>query len=247
MNNCKLEQLTFDTIINNQGAENMFELKKVNLVYDLGKEDVTHALRNVDFFYENKGLLGIIGPSGSGKSSMLYLMSGLKTATSGEVFYKGKDLGKMTADERAVIRRKDFGFVFQRGYLLEYLTVLDNVLISLNDGSKPNREKALDLLERLGIQKLAYKKPYQLSGGQRQRVTIARALMNDPEVIFADEPTSALDHSSAFDVMHILSEVAKERLVIVVTHDQSILGDAKDIIRIWDGSIDSVGEVVVSG
>lgn len=224
----------------------MFELKKVNLVYDLGKEDVTHALRNVDFSHGNKGLLGIIGPSGSGKSSMLYLLSGLKTATSGEVYYKGKDLGKMTADERAVIRRKNFGFIFQRGYLLEYLSVLDNVMVSINDSSKPSREKALSLLEKLGIEKLSNKKPYQLSGGQRQRVTIARALMNDPEVIFADEPTSALDHASAFEVMHLLSEVAKERLVMVVTHDQSILKDANEVIRIWDGMINSSEGLVSS-
>lgn len=218
----------------------MFELKGVNLIYDLGKEDITRALKDVNFKCESKGLLGIIGPSGSGKSSMLYLMSGLKTATSGEVLYAGKDLGKLSQDVRARLRKKEFGFIFQRGFLLEYLSVLDNVLVSVNDASKTSKQKALDLLESLGISKLANKKPHQLSGGQRQRVAIARALMSDPKVIFADEPTSALDHASAYEVMHLLSEVAKEHLVIIVTHDQSILKDATEIIRIWDGQLDVV-------
>lgn len=215
----------------------MFEFKNINLIYDLGKEDVTYALRNINYKHGNKGMLGVVGPSGSGKSSMLYLMSGLKTVTSGELTYNNRDLGRMTATERSELRRKEFGFIFQRGYLLEYLTVLDNVLVPLNDSSKRSREKAIGLMERLGIAKLAAKKPYQLSGGQRQRVSIARALMNDPEVLFADEPTSALDHESAFEVMNIFAEYAKERLVVFVTHDISISSKISEIIRIWDGRL----------
>ncbi|MBC8061658.1 MAG: ABC transporter ATP-binding protein [Clostridiaceae bacterium] len=217
----------------------MFKFKNVNLVYDLGKEDTTYALRNINFSHENKGLLGIIGPSGSGKSSLLYLMSGLKTATSGEVFYKGRELGKLTSDERARLRHKEFGFVFQRGYLLEYLSVLDNVLVPVNVASEEARKKALILLERLEIEKLAAKKPYQLSGGQRQRVTIARALISDPEIIFADEPTAALDHKTAFQVMSLFSEISKDKLVVVVTHDKSILNKNCEVIGIWDGEIDT--------
>lgn len=215
----------------------MFELKNVNLIYDLGKEDVTHALRNVNFHHSSKGLLGIIGPSGSGKSSMLYLMAGLKTSTSGELLYKGKDLEKMSSDTRAELRKREFGFVFQRGYLLEYLSVLDNVLVPLNDASAETKERAVILLKKLGIEKLANKKPYQLSGGQRQRVTIARALLSNPEVIFADEPTAALDHESAFEVMKLFAEYGREKLVIVVTHDRSILKEATRVIGIWDGMI----------
>lgn len=217
----------------------MFELCNTCLVYDLGKEDVTHALKNVNYRHGGRGLLGIIGPSGSGKSSMLYLMSGLKTASSGEVRYQGRDLGKMTEDSRASLRRREFGFVFQRGYLLEYLSVLDNVLVPVNDSSEPMKRKAMELLDRLGMAKLVRKMPYQLSGGQRQRVSIARALINSPEVLFADEPTSALDHKTAFEVMELFSEIAGEKLVIVVTHDRSILGNASEVIRIWDGKLDS--------
>jgi putative ABC transport system ATP-binding protein len=216
----------------------MFEFKNVNLVYDLGKEDVTHALRNINYKHGDKGLLGIIGPSGSGKSSMLYLMAGLKTTTSGEMLYKGRDMGKMSKDARAQLRRKEFGFVFQRGYLLEYLSVLDNVLVPMNDASVTAKGKAMEFLERLSIAQLSGKKPYQLSGGQRQRVTIARALLTNPEVVFADEPTAALDHKSAYEVMKLFYEQAKEKLVIVVTHDKSILGNTSEVIGIWDGVID---------
>ena len=151
----------------------MFQFKNVSMVYDLGKEYSTYALRGIDFKSDDNGITGIIGPSGSGKSSMLYLMSGLKTATSGEVTYCNTSLGKMSVDERAKLRRRDFGFIFQRSYLLEYLSVLDNVLVSVNDASKQSRDKAMAHLQRLGIEKHAGKKPSQLSGGQRQRVTIA--------------------------------------------------------------------------
>lgn len=218
----------------------MFELKNVNMVYDLGKEDVTYALNNINYSCDSKGLIGIIGPSGSGKSSLLYLMSGLKTATTGEVWYQDKQLNNLSKDERAELRKSDFGFIFQRGFMLDYLSVLDNVLVPINDASKESREKAMTLLEKLCVEKLAAKKPYQLSGGQRQRATIARALINNPKVIFADEPTSALDHKTAFEVMDLLTEIAKECLVIVVTHDQSILKNVTKLVRILDGKLEYV-------
>ncbi len=215
----------------------MFELEDVNLVYDLGKEDVTYALRNINLKLDNKGLVGIIGPSGSGKSSMLYIMAGLKSSTSGKISYDGNTLNKMSIDAKARLRLSDFGFIFQRGFLIEYLTVLDNVLVPLNDKSLELKNKALDLFDKLGIAKLKNKKPYQLSGGQRQRVAIARALISDPKVVFADEPTAALDHKSAAEVMKVLSDYGKEKLVIVVTHDTSILKDASRVISIWDGCL----------
>lgn len=213
----------------------MFELKDVNLVYDLGKKEVTHALQNISYKSENSGLTGLIGPSGSGKSSMLYIMAGLKSPTSGEVYYKGKGYSSMPLDIKAGLRRKEFGFIFQRGYLIEYLTVLNNVLVPLNDSSAEGKTKALELLKRLGIEKLANQKPYQLSGGQRQRVAIARALITEPEVVFADEPTAALDHKSAMEVMDLLADYAKKKLVIVVTHDTSIFREKTKMLSIWDG------------
>lgn len=215
----------------------MFELKNVNLVYDLGKKEVTHALRNISYKSGARGLIGLIGPSGSGKSSMLYVMAGLKKPTSGEINYKEKSINNMSIDSKAALRRKDFGFIFQRGFLIEYLTVMNNVLVPLNDSSVDSKTKALELLKRLGIEKLANQKPYQLSGGQRQRVAIARALVSNPEVVFADEPTAALDHKSAQEVMELLMDYAKERLVIVVTHDTSIFKGETKMLSIWDGEL----------
>jgi putative ABC transport system ATP-binding protein len=213
----------------------MFELKDVNLVYDLGKKEVTHALRNISYKSGNTGLIGLIGPSGSGKSSMLYIMAGLKNPTSGEVYYKENSINNMSIDNKAGLRRREFGFIFQRGFLIEYMTVLNNVLVPLNDASIDSKTKALELLSRLGIEKLANQKPYQLSGGQRQRVAIARALISNPEVVFADEPTAALDHKSAMEVMSILSDYARTKLVIVVTHDTSIFSGNVKMLSIWDG------------
>ena len=217
----------------------MFELKNVCLVYDIGKEEVTYALRNINITTKSNGILGIMGPSGSGKSSLLYIMSGLKNPTSGEVIYNGIVMNQLFIDDKANLRREKFGFVFQRGYLIDYLSVLDNILVPVNSSSEKYKAKAMDLLEKLGIAKLASKKPYQLSGGQRQRVVIARALINDPEVIFADEPTAALDHAAAADVMRVLGEYSKDKLVVVVTHDTSILSGVDNILTIWDGRLEN--------
>jgi putative ABC transport system ATP-binding protein len=215
----------------------MFELKEVNLIYDLGKEEVTHALRDINIKFNQNGVTGIIGPSGSGKSSLLYLMAGLKNPTSGQVFYNGTCINGMSVDKKAKFRQDKLGFAFQRGYLIDYLNVMDNVLVPVNNTSSVYKNRAYDLLDELGIGKLVHKKPYQLSGGQRQRVSIARALINDPEVIFADEPTAALDHDSAVEAMTILSGYGKEKLVIVVTHDTSILDNSVRTITIRDGAI----------
>lgn len=215
----------------------MFTLNDITLVYDLGKEDVTYALRQINMETPQKGLIGIVGPSGSGKSSLLYVMAGLKEPSSGLLHYNGKLMTDMTIDEKATLRKMDFGYIFQRGYLIDYLSVLDNILVPLNRKTPFYVEKAKNIMEELGIARLIHKKPNQLSGGQRQRVSIARALMNDPNVIFADEPTAALDHQSAAEVMRVLSAHAKEKLVIVVTHDTTILSEAERIIKIWDGRL----------
>ena len=222
----------------------MFKLNDICLVYDLGKEDVTYALRNVDFSTPEQGLIGIIGPSGSGKSSLLYAMAGLKVVSSGKIKYENLSVTEMSIDDKAKLRKENFGFVFQRGYLIDYLSVLDNILVPVNSNSKEYKSKAISLLESLNIAKLYKKMPNQLSGGQRQRVSIARALINNPKVVFADEPTAALDHNSAKEVMKVLSEYAKNNLVIVVTHDTSILPKDAKVVSIWDGKINTEIEEV---
>lgn len=220
----------------------MFKLNDINLVYDIGKEVQTYALKNINLTLSENKMIGIMGPSGSGKSSLLYIMAGLKVPTSGTILYNDIDFSKISSKKAAEIRLKEFGFIFQRHFLIDYMTALENVLAPINSDRNEDKIKALKLLEKLKIGHLANKKPYQMSGGQRQRVAIARALINDPKVVFADELTAALDHQSAREVMDFLNDYKKNTLIIVVTHDQSILENADDIIRIRDGEINTQSE-----
>ncbi len=216
-----------------------YQLNRVNLIYDAEKEGGTAALRDVTLSLKGKGLIGIQGPSGSGKSSLLYTMAGLKTPTSGQVLYGDMDLSTMDMSELASLRRREFGFIFQQHFLINYMTVLENTLVPLNMNNKAVKKKAMDFLERLGIAPYANKYPYQLSGGQRQRVAIVRALMNNPKVIFGDEPTAALDHGSACEVMKLLSEYTDNTMVVIVTHDETLLENADRIIHVMDGEVTS--------
>jgi len=214
-----------------------YQLNDVNLIYDAEKEEGTAALRDVTLFLDGKGLIGIQGPSGSGKSSLLYTMAGLKSPTSGQVLYGDMDLSAMPVSKLASLRRRDFGFIFQQHFLINYMTVLENTLVPLNMNNKTVKKKAMDFLDRLGIAQYANKYPYQLSGGQRQRAAIVRALMNDPKVIFGDEPTAALDRESACEVMKLLSEYTDNTMVVIVTHDESLLKNADRMIYVRDGEI----------
>lgn len=218
----------------------LFKTENLNLVYDIGKDVQTYALRDINLSMEGNRLIGIMGPSGSGKSSLLYALAGLKIPTSGAISYNGIRYSELSKSQNTQLRRKDFGFIFQRHFLIDYMTVLDNVLTPVNDDSEKYKNKAVELLKRLSISHLANKKPHQLSGGQRQKVAIARALINSPKVVFADEPTAALDHYSAKEVMKLLDEFKSETLIIIATHDASILENADDIVSIWDGSITSI-------
>lgn len=219
----------------------MFELKDANMIYDMDKEEKVYAMRSMNITFPDKGLVGIIGPSGSGKSTLMYTMSTLKKLTSGDVLYNGKSLMSISDSEKQHLRRYEFGFVFQRHYLINYMTALDNATIASTIPINEAREKAEKLLLEIGLKKSELRhKPTKLSGGQRQRVAIARAMMNDPKVLFADEPTASLDHENAFLVMDRLKEYSKDRLVLVITHDTSIIQDADMIVKIWDGAISEV-------
>ena len=219
----------------------MFELKNATMIYDMDKEDKVYAMRNINISFPDKGLVGIIGPSGSGKSTMMYTMSTLKNLTSGEILYNGRSITGIKDAERQTLRRDEFGFIFQRHYLVPYLTAVENAVLAANCPKKEAVEKAKEILLNIGLKEKELDKiPAKLSGGQRQRVAIARAMMNNPKVLFADEPTASLDHENAYLVMDRLREYAKERLVIVITHDHSILRDTDMTVEIWDGSISDV-------
>lgn len=214
----------------------MFSIKNITMIYDIEKENKMYALGGFDLELPDKGLVGFIGPSGSGKSTLMYCLSTLKKPTDGEILYNGKDIINLKDSEREDLRRKEFGFVFQRHFLVPYMSALDNVIIAAEKNNKQTEEKAGDILKKLGLGDRELKKrPSMLSGGQRQRVAIGRAMVNNPKVLFADEPTAALDHENAFAVMRILKEYSDKHLVLVITHDLSILKDADEVIEMWDG------------
>jgi putative ABC transport system ATP-binding protein len=210
----------------------LIECRGASLIYlDHGRE--VHACRDVDLEVRPNEFFGILGPSGSGKSSLLYLLSGLKTPSHGEVRYEGQVLNRMAEEERSRLRLRDFGFVFQQPYLLGYLTALENVLVS--SPHDPSREAAFDLLEKLGLSQKSHRLPHELSGGERQRVCVARALLGRPKVIFADEPTAALDHTNGVAVVELLNRFRGEGSLVMVTHDPSMLEEADRVVEIRDG------------
>lgn len=212
----------------------MIDLKSVSLIYqDHGKE--VFACKDIDLGVQPGEFLGILGPSGSGKSSLLYVMSGLKVPTKGSVEWLNRDLGKMGDQERADIRLREFGFVFQYPFLIGYLTALENVLLAFP--AEDRRADAEKFLIELGLQDQMHRYPYQMSGGQKQRVCVARALLGSPKVVFADEPTAALDHKSGRAVMDLLIQNRGQGALVVVTHDPVMLEGADRIIRMEDGEI----------
>lgn len=221
----------------------MFEIKNITMIYDMEKSEKVYALGGFDLTLPDKGLVGIIGPSGSGKSTLMYCLSTLKKPTDGKILYNGTELTTLRDSERENLRRNEFGFVFQRHFLVPYMSALDNVTVAAAQNANEVTEHARKLLSGFGLGEKEWgKRPSKLSGGQRQRTAIARAMINSPKVLFADEPTAALDHENAFAVMEILKEYAKENLVLIITHDRSILKDADSIIEMWDGDISAVRE-----
>ena len=195
----------------------------------------TYALREVSIEIPNKRFVGIMGPSGSGKSSLLYILSGLKRPTGGDVQIGDYRYGKHSDLDLIDLRRQRFGFVFQQPYLLVWQTAMENVLMGAPTLDATARKKAVGYFEQLGIGDMADKLPSQLSGGEKQRVCVARAMMNDPEVIFADEPTASLDHANGHLVVDLLSAYRERGTVVVVTHDPEMLQGADAVLMMRDG------------
>jgi lipoprotein-releasing system ATP-binding protein len=201
-------------------------------------------VRDVDMEVQHGEFLAIMGPSGSGKSSLLYLLGLLDTPTSGRVLLDGQDTSGYGEDQLADTRLRRLGFVFQFHFLLAEFTVLENVRLPMRRlgalDEEATRSRAEHLLEQFGLRDHAHKHPHQLSGGQRQRVAIARALANDPAIILADEPTGNLDSHASANVQEILHGLTRQmgKTVVAVTHDLTFASAADRRIGIVDGRID---------
>lgn len=198
------------------------------------------VLENVDLTVENGRNVVLLGPSGSGKSSLLYLLSGLKKPSAGRVLVDGADVSVLSANRYADLRRRRFGYIFQMHFLIPYLTVLENVLTGAPRMNGEARGKAMTLLKELDIDRYAKKRIHELSGGERQRVAVARALVSDPEVIFADEPTASLDHKNAVEIIRLLKEYKSDSTLLMATHDTSILAGDETVWHIENRKV--VGE-----
>ena len=228
-------------------STNLIALKSVRREFPAGEATVV-VLKDITLTINSGEMVAIIGASGSGKSTLMNILGCLDRATSGDYRISGRPTGSLDPDELAELRREHFGFIFQRYQLLSELTSVGNVEVpAVYSGIAPSERasRAEALLTRLGMADRLHYRPGQLSGGQQQRVSIARALMNDADVILADEPTGALDKASGEEVLRILAELnAEGRTVILVTHDMSVASRANRIIEISDGAI--VSDTAVS-
>lgn len=216
----------------------MLEIKNVYKTYS-SKNGVTHrALENVSLKFNQKGLVFILGKSGSGKSTLLNLIGGIDNFDRGDIYFNGKNFLSFTEKDFDYYRNTCVGFVFQDFNLLDNLTVFENVSMALDLQSKKDNKLVLDMLKQMDVLHLKNRMINELSGGQRQRVSIARALIKNPKIILADEPTGSLDSETSDAIINILTELSKDRLVIVVTHNKEIAYEYGDrIIEIRDGFV----------
>ena len=214
------------------------ELKNVKKSFKDGDETI-EALKETNFSVDKGEFAAIIGPSGSGKSTLLTIAGGLQSPSSGEIWINGRALNEKKEKARAKVRFEEIGFILQASNLVPFLTVKKQLqLVDKVNKAKENRA-GLDLLNRLGLEKLVDKDPEELSGGERQRVAIVRALYNDPTIILADEPTASLDTEKAYEVVKILAKEAKEKnkATLMVTHDLRLVDYCDKVYLMEDGRL----------
>ncbi len=221
---------------------NILAVENLNKTVDLTKTNKLHILKGVNLKIEKGEFVSVMGPSGSGKSTLLYNVSGMDRISSGNVKFKGREIGELEEEELAKLRLDNMGFIFQDINLLKNLSVIDNVMfpammLGKEDKSQINK-KAEDLIKMTGISEIADNTITQASGGQLQRVGICRALINNPDIIFGDEPTGSLDSKAASEIMSLLDDINKKgTTIMLVTHDAKVAAQTERVLFMVDGNI----------
>ncbi len=217
-------------------------LQGIQRLYRMGDETI-YALRGVDLSIERNEYVALMGPSGSGKSTLMNLIGCLDSPSAGSYWLNGQDVAGLSDNQLAQIRNKEIGFVFQTFNLLPRLSALDNValpLIYAGVSEAQRRERALEVLNQVGLGDRVSHKPNELSGGQRQRVAVARALVNRPSLILADEPTGNLDSKTSIEIMELFATIhALGNTIVLVTHEEDIARHAHRMVRLKDGVVES--------
>lgn len=224
--------------------ENIIRIRDVKKIYQMGSEQIP-AVNGISMNIKKEEVCCLLGKSGSGKSTLLNLMAGLEKPTEGKILFHKKHIERMNEDQLANFRRQYIGFVFQSYNLLPTLTALENVTLPLifqGMPAKERKERAMEMLKAVGLEERAGHKPHEMSGGQQQRVSIARAFVNQPPVVFADEPTGNLDTKTTYEMMDLITGMAKKnrQTLIIVTHDLELSEYADRIIVLQDGKIERI-------
>lgn len=232
-------------------GKSIIRIKDVTKFYRMGAETIA-AVNGLSLSIKQGEVCCLFGKSGSGKSTLLNLIAGLEKPTSGQIIFNKKHIERMNEDQLAEFRQKYVGFVFQSYNLLPTLTAMENVTLPLIFRGVPvqeRNERAMEMLKAVGLEGRANHKPSEMSGGQQQRVSIARAFINSPQVVFADEPTGNLDTKTTYEMMDLITGLAKKnnQTLVIVTHDMELSEYADRIVVMMDGKIERIDEKQQSG
>lgn len=224
-------------------AETILEVQQVSKIYKSAGREL-QVLKGIDFSINKGSTVAITGPSGSGKTTLLGICAGLDRASSGDVSLNGISLGGLNEDERASVRNLYVGFIFQNFQLMPTLTALENVMVPMElRRQKDAKERAMELLDKVGLAERSHHYPIQLSGGEQQRVSLARAFSNRPAILFADEPTGNLDGETAEKIQNMLFDLNREAgtTLVIVTHDLDLASKTSRVIKMKSGAVQSDG------
>ncbi len=222
-------------------VEHLIEIKNLKKEYSSGGS-VVPAIRNMDINIDDGEFISIMGPSGSGKSSLLSVLGGLNKPTDGSVLVDSIDINNLNSEQRADFRSEYIGFIFQSFQLVNYLTVLENIMLPMavtDIKSKTQEEMAMAVLEKTGLKDKFNRLPDQLSGGEQERVAIARAIVNKPPILLADEPTGNLDSDTSKDIMELLQRFNRDgQTIVMVSHDPETCNYSSRVIKVRDGGVE---------